>query len=89
MLSELNACDVAYGRTRADESGDLETWRASGVDGKYCVRIAPAPKGQHLVAMTRDKGSGHRRVYQGRFAKLSDAVRVRRNLLTAFVARGC
>lgn len=89
MLSELNACDVAYAWTRADEPGDLETWRASGVDGEYCVRLAPAPKGQHVVAMTRDKGSGQRRVYQERFTKLSDAVRVRRNLLTAFVARGC
>lgn len=89
MLTELNACDVAYGWTRADESGDLETWRGSGVDGEYCVRLAPAPKGDHLVVMTRDKGSGHRRVYNERFAKLSDALRVRRNLLTAFVARGC
>jgi hypothetical protein len=60
------------------EPGDLETWRASGADGEYRVRLAAAAKGQHVVAMTRDKGSGHRRVYQERFGKLSVAARVRR-----------
>jgi hypothetical protein len=66
----------------------LETWRGSGVDGVYCVRLTSARNGEHIIAMTRDKGSGHRRVHRERFAKLSDAARVRRDLLTAFVERG-
>jgi hypothetical protein len=89
MLSALNACDVAYSWTRADEPGDVETWRATGADGDYCLRLSPAPKSQHAVTMTRDKGAGHRKVFGERFAKLSDAIRVRRNLLTALVERGC
>jgi eukaryotic-like serine/threonine-protein kinase len=88
MLTALNRCSVAYGWTRADEPADLETWRGYGVDGEYCVRLTTAPNGEHIIAMTRDKGSGHRRVHRERFAKLSDAARVRRNLLTAFVERG-
>lgn len=88
MLSALNACDVAYAWTRADEGSDLETWRAAGADGEYCLHLAPAPKGEHSVTMTRDKGSGHRRVFHERFAKLSDALRVRRNLLTGLVEHG-
>lgn len=88
MLAALNACDVAYEWTRADEPGDVETWHASGIDGDYRLRLAPAPGGEHLVAMTRDKGSGHRRVYRERFARLSDAARARRNLLVGFVERG-
>jgi len=88
MLTALNGCSVAYGWTRADEPGDLETWRATGVDGEYCVRLTSAPNGERIIAMTRDKGSGHRRIHRERFARLSDAARVRRNLLTAFVERG-
>ncbi len=88
MLSALNACEVAFSWTRVDEPSDIETWCASGVDGEYCLRLTTAPKGQYAVTMTRDKGSGYRRVHHERFAKLSDAERVRRNLLTAFVARG-
>jgi hypothetical protein len=88
MLTALNGCSVAYGWTRADEPADSETWRGSGVMGEYCVRLTSAPNGEHISAMTRDKGSGHRRVHRERFAKLSYAARVRRNLLTGFVEQG-
>jgi serine/threonine-protein kinase len=88
MLSELMSCRVAYCWSRADEPGDLETWRAAGADGEYVLRLQQRRRGDFLVAVTRDKGKNPRHTFKEVFGRSSDAERQRRNLLTSLVETG-
>jgi len=89
MLGALMACHVVHSWERRDEPGDVETWHADGADGAYVLHLSTRPRGgDHTVAVTRDKGSGARHVFKERFARRSDAERVRRGLLVAVVEHG-
>lgn len=89
MLGALMACHVRHYWQRADEPDDLETWWATGDDGDYVLRLSErARRGDYVVAVTRDKGSGPRHVFKEHFPRRSAAERVRRNLLVAVVETG-
>lgn len=88
MLGALMACNVSFSWVRDDQTGHLETWKAVGVDGAYELRLEAAPRGDFLVAMTRDKGSGPRHVFRQTVERQSEALRIRRNLLVGFVETG-
>jgi serine/threonine-protein kinase len=88
MLGALMKCTLSYYWTRADQPGDLETWTADAGDGAYMLRLAQRPKGDLLVAVTRDMGKGARHIYKQTFDRRSDADRERRNLLVGLVETG-
>lgn len=85
MLGALTACRVSRSWTRTDEEEDLETWLLDGADGQHVLRLREKPRGGFVVRVTRDKGSGHRKWFEERFERRSDAERVRRNQLIKLV----
>ena len=74
------------GRSLTDPA-TIETWRADGADGEYLVKITES-RGTFTVVATRNKGSGHRRVFRETTHRRPEAERLRRKLLLALVADG-
>jgi serine/threonine protein kinase len=81
MLGALTPLRVARSWTRNDQDGELETWELRGSDGHYVLHLTEKARGGYRVKVTRDKGSGPRRVFQEDKERRSDAERVRRRQL--------
>lgn len=89
MLTALMSCQISFCWEQVADPTTLETWWADGGDGQYLLRMTEN-RGIYAIKVTRDKGSGHRRISGVRETtdRRSEAERLRRKLLLGLVSGG-
>lgn len=88
LLAELMEPDVRHCWTLVSDPQVIERWEATTPNGHFILRLSERARGGYEVAVTRDRGSGHRHVVRERFTQRGDATRVRRNCLLTLVSDG-